>query len=248
MQLIRLLSLLLLFAVTLAAQPALDHARRAQAMLGPDVWSQLIRVENTARRSPYPRVVHALVFELAGILWFYTATDGTQSFSLHTNALAEEKADFAPLLRDIEPGFTRWTVMAPAGLEPLAIDDAPLPNGCFIESVAALRWQLGTGQRVEHPRLLSYYADTLSGLRGHTVLTYETERGMVVVDPGAPVERVTLSDHASADPLAVARALQGPDVMKARFIPMRLPESFNTGIAALKRAPVETLSLDAESS
>ena len=46
-------------------------------------------------------ILHALVFELAGMLWFYTAEDGTQSFSLRIDRLDAEKADFGPMLRDI---------------------------------------------------------------------------------------------------------------------------------------------------
>jgi hypothetical protein len=84
----------------------------AQTRLGTEVWSQVIRIENKTPAKGFPKVVHALVFELADILWFYDVAHGTQSFSMHKGRLAEEKADFAPLLRDIHAGFGRWTVVA----------------------------------------------------------------------------------------------------------------------------------------
>src|SRR5256885_1866204 len=90
------------------ADSSLAAAQRAQAELGPEVWSEVIRVENPARGSAYPRTFHALVFELADILWFYTAIDGTQSLSLRRGQAAADKANLTPLLRAIERGFARW--------------------------------------------------------------------------------------------------------------------------------------------
>ena len=170
-----------LVSVCFGADHSLVNARRAQALLGSDVWSEVIRIENDARNSRYPRSLHALVFELAGILWFYTEADGTQSFSLHQGQLAAEKANYAPLLRDIEPGFTRWTAVAAdvaAGnsLPP----EAPLPNGCFIESYAALRMLVARGVPVREPRLLSYYAQGKVRQAGHTVLAYAVDRAAIV--------------------------------------------------------------------
>ncbi|MCX6934404.1 MAG: hypothetical protein NTZ29_17245, partial [Verrucomicrobia bacterium] len=84
----RILSLAALWVlgvtVVLAGEPAdLTNARRAQAVLGADVWSQVIRIENSGSTGKYARTVHALVFEVAGILWFYHDSEGSQSFSLH---------------------------------------------------------------------------------------------------------------------------------------------------------------------
>ena len=114
-----LLSLLFFAAVALRADGSLADARYAQVLLGPGIWSCVIRIENDSRFSAYPRVAHALVFELDGVLWFYTDTDGTQSFSLYKHRLAEEKADFGPLLREIDRGFTSWKVVP---------SDAPAPR------------------------------------------------------------------------------------------------------------------------
>jgi hypothetical protein len=216
-----LLLTLLVFATALRADPSLDQVRRAQSLLGPDIWSQVIRVENHARASRYPRILHALVFELAGILWFYTATDGTQSFSLHAGRLAEEKANFSPLLRDIEPGFTRWSVV-PADRLPRVIPGLALRNGCFIESVAGLRERLARGEPMERPRLLSFYANTSSGVHGHTVLAYGHGEHVEVFDPGQPDKRFTFAKAFGPDALALARALEGPEVVKARYVSIEM--------------------------
>jgi len=101
----RRLVLLLLATASLRAGDSLAHARQARALLGPAFWSCVLRIENETRGGAYAPMLHALVFEFAGRLWFYTDANGTQSFSLHRGRLAEEKADFGPLLRDIEPGF-----------------------------------------------------------------------------------------------------------------------------------------------
>ncbi len=220
--------LLALFLLVAAASPGADlsllHVRRAQKLLGPEVWSEVIRVENTARRSHYPRTVHALVFELAGLLWFYTDTDGTQSFSLHRGRLAEEKADYAPLLRDIEPGFVRWSVVVD-GAENFE-EQAPgaaLPNGCFIESYAALRRLVAVGATVAEPRLLSYYGKSAQERQGHTVLAYSVPGHVVVIDPLRPDVKRDFPATLAADPKGLARALEGPVVAAARVLPLPLP-------------------------
>jgi len=209
-----------------AASP-LEDARRARALLGPGKWARVIRVENAAVRSAYPREVFALVFELGGILWFYTDADGTQSFSLHRNNLAAEKADFGPLLRDIEPGFARYEVL------PAVMDDSgtaarrgeDLPNGCFVESYAALRERVARGELIVRAQLLSYYVD-LGGRRlGHTVLTYETPGGAFVLDPLASSKRARrVGRRLTGDALELAQVLR-PDLTVARavWVPAALP-------------------------
>lgn len=211
-----------LLAGELRAGNALEHARRAQALLGPGVWSQVIRVENIAVSSVYPRVLHALVFELAGLLWFYTDTDGTQSISLRAGRLVEEKADFGPLLRDIEPGFKRWSVV-PDATGAVESERGTLPNGCFIASVAALRQRLAQGGTAGHARLLSYYVDTPAGLRGHTVLTCETRGQLEVIDPERPKRPRFFPGTLAADALGLARTMAGGRVSQARWVPVEFP-------------------------
>jgi hypothetical protein len=209
--------LLLIFALicgALRADGTLAAARHAQALLGPDTWSRVIAVENTAPESRYPRALHALVFELAGILWVYTAIDGTQSFSLHVGRLEEEKADFGPLLREIDPGFRRWHAVSVKPWRPKR--GAALPNGCFIESIVALRERLASGEPVRNPRLLSYFIGTPNGAVGHTVLVYEGPERIAVLDSAQPERRIRLPFTAGASPLVLARAIEGPGVLRAR--------------------------------
>ena len=221
---------LLLGIATLRADDSLEHARRAQALLGHDTWSQVIRIENSARESRYPAIVYALVFELAGLLWFYTDADGTQSFSLHTNRLEEERADFAPLLRDIDPGFTRWSVLTAASPATTEASEAALPNGCFIESVAALRARLALGAAAPNARLVSYYVRTQGGIKGHTVLAFETRDGVQVVDPTQAGRTFSVPRSKAKDPLALARAIDRSRVVNARELP--LPPAATTLMAA----------------
>jgi hypothetical protein len=211
---------LLCGAVSFASERnGLAHARRAQVLLGADVWSQVITVENKGTISRYPRTVHALVFELAGILWFYTDTDGTQSFSTYRGRLEADKANFAPLLREINRGFASWTVVAPdfTAREP---ESERLSNGCFIESVANLRERLVTGDDVSCPQLLSYYAASGNHLAGHTVLTYETAAGVQVIDPVDPTHPRLYPREFARNAVALGTALVGRLVAKAVWLPV----------------------------
>ena len=201
------------------ADVSLRNARRAQAELGAEFWSEVIRIENNSLASRYPRELHALVFELAGILWFYSDADGTQSLSLHRGRLAEEKADLAPLLRAIEPGFARWSVVpggagGPKGRRP------ELANGCFIDSIAVLRERLAHGAEIAGARLLSFYVDSKIGRAGHTVLTCETAQQIEVIDPLEPGRVRRFAVALGTDALALARALEGGSIVKARWVPL----------------------------
>ncbi len=209
----------MLLASLLRAATPLENARRAQALLGAGVWSQVIEIENAAGGARYPAVVHALVFEFAGILWFYTDADGTQSFSLHRGRLAAEKADFAPLLREIDPGFGRWTVLPSAPAASVALAELePLTNGCFIESVVALRARVAAGRPIRAPRLLSYYLNDGTARIGHTVLAYEVGGHVEIFDPGRPEARLSFPLRSAREPLALAQALEKRVVEKARFL------------------------------
>lgn len=201
------------------ASSPLDPVRRARALLGAETWARIVQVENTNPRSVYPPTVYGLVFELGGLLWFYTDTDGTQSFSMHRNNLAVEKADFAPLLRDIDPGFARHTIIEESpGATMRATDKVSLPNGCLIESYAALRERAASGEPILRARLLSYY---VRGRRaGHTVLAYETSAGLHVIDPAVSKQPRKVKQPPSDDALVLARKIERRlAIAEARWLP-----------------------------
>jgi hypothetical protein len=214
----RFLPLVVLLFAFARADESLLQARRAQTLLADDVWSQVIRIDNIALDSIYPRTVHALIFEFVGRLWFYCSVNGTQSFSLYADRLVEDKADLAPLLREIEPGFRRWVVLADG--------DAPagrLENGCFLESIATLRQRVAGGVDIAEPRLLSYYIDTPTGSRGHTVLVYRARGRTIICDPSQPETSFSFPVALARDAVKLARAFENLDVTKARLLPIPLP-------------------------
>ncbi|MEO7598953.1 MAG: hypothetical protein ABIV50_08470 [Opitutus sp.] len=212
-------SLLVVFAL-LARADSLENAQRARAMLGADVWSRVIRIENIAVASKYPPMLFAVVFELSGLLWFYTDADGTQSFSLHRHNLAAEKADFAPLLQDIDPGFVRWDVVpADSAVAPPA-GAGGLPNGCLIESFAYVRKLRAAGVDVRNAQLVSFYFDAEGTLAGHTVLAYEGRKGAFLIDPNNPTQPVRVGKRLPSEPLELARSLgkAGESIVQARAL------------------------------
>jgi hypothetical protein len=216
---------------------ALDDAIAARSMLGSDTWARLVRIDSSRsgsilRRGSYPRTVYALVFELSGILWFYTDVDGTQSLSLTRGTVARDEADPGPLFRSIDPGFTAWSwVEAPAQPRNPA---APRPrNACFIESVAALNRRVASGGEASAPRLLSYYVDTPGGRLGHTVLLFGTAAGLSAVNADDSDRPVLVPPDLVGDPRAVSAYLRGGPVSAARTLP----------IAGAHRPPREWASL-----
>lgn len=206
------------------APSGLDDALAARAMLGGERWARLVRIDNSPprslwRRSRYPKTVYALVFELSGILWFYTDADGTQSLSLTRGTVARDEADPGPLFRSIDPGFAAWSWTEPPP-GPRLPAPARLRNGCFIESVAALARRVGGGEEAGSPRLLSYYVDTPQGRLGHTVLLFDTAAGLSCVDAEDSDRVVLLPSELGTDPRALSGYLRGAPVAAARTLPI----------------------------
>ena len=221
-------------ATGLGVDGSLESVRRAQGLLEPRVWTEVIRIENSAASSRYPRVVNAMIFQLDSVLWFYTPTDGTQSLSLYRGRAEADKRDLGPLLAAIDAGFTQWEVLPQAGGPPHA--EARLPNGCFIESMAILFQKLAYGSRIENPRLLSYYVALPAGIRGHTVLQYTLGGKVQVIDPDRPSGIIRIHYANEDDPKSVADRIRG-DVAKARHLPLgefldRAPGRFYATIPA----------------
>jgi hypothetical protein len=203
-------------------QDGLSDAVAARSLLGPELWSRVVRIDNSedrgsAARTPYPRTTYGLVFELSGILWFYCDANGTQSLSVKAGAAEHDKLNLAPLLRLIMPRMASWSwVDSPGGVDPAA--KAQAPNSCFIECLALLERMADAPGEPFSPRLLSYYIDTPFGPLGHTVLVLRGREGTTAVDPDDPGSPVRIPAPADADAKSIARFLRGGDVASARTL------------------------------
>ena len=212
-----------MFVVSCSAS-SLENAERARALLGSDAWSRIIRVENTAKHSIYPHTVYALVFELSGLLWFYTDTNGTQSFSLYVNRLAEEKADFGPLLRAIDPGFETYEILRSKTSSTIGVIEPP-PFACLIESVAAARALAERGENIKRAELVWFYINVHESLQGHTVLAYENQDGAYLVDAAFPGGRIRVGATLPDKPTALAKNFEklGFAIVKTRQLSIEAP-------------------------
>lgn len=194
-------------------------------MLGHDTWSRVLKIRSAGRGGVYPAVVYATVFEFNGILWFFTDADGTQSLSLYKGRLEQDKTDLGPLLRAISPGF-RSFVELPDRAGPVRRDSYPkLRNGCFVESVHALRTLQARGEAIVEARLLLFYMASARGTIGHTGLVFTTTEGHFYWDPEVPSRFEPIADPAATAPIDVVRdVVARPDaarVQRALFVPVR---------------------------
>jgi hypothetical protein len=194
------------------------YAREASEMLGPTLWKRVICVHNTSAESRYPKTLGAVVFEMGGILWFYTSTDGTQSLSLRRGHAREDERDFGPLLIHIDPGLSRWDYDS-QGPGTAKRKNAVPPNACFVQSIALLRLSLSAGMSADHARLLSYYVAYPDGLKGHTVLYLETDGGPTIIDPLMQRSPFQVRNANPEDPKSVACCIRR-DVASARWVPI----------------------------
>jgi hypothetical protein len=206
------------------ASDGLSDARAARSILGPSVWSRIARIENPVPRGPlgrrpYPKTVFALIFELSGILWFYTDADGTQSLSVSRGSLDADEADPGPLFLNIDAGFARWSWVDDRSGDRSAVCAVP-PNGCFIASAAAYFRRIALGNRMEAPELLLYYVDTPGGRRGHTVLVFEAEHGLSAVDPDVSPRAVRIPAYVGSNPRSLAAYLRDGPIAVVRVLPI----------------------------
>lgn len=207
-------------------------AEQAQAMLGADTWSRVLRIKNDSPDARYGRDVFATVFEFNGMLWFYTDADGTQSLSRFEGRLEADKADLGPLLRGIHAGFYAFKELPERRGEEPGQGYRKLRNGCFIESVHTLRQLREAGQLVLEARLFMVYRKAGRDIVGHTSLVYSTPRGTFVWDPERPAVHEPVSERAQRTavelagvvgqtraPLHAARFLAMDEVGGARIDP-----------------------------
>jgi hypothetical protein len=221
--------LLLLFAATLQGDP-LTSAQHARALLGEGVRSRVLRIECKPDKHHAQAPLYALVFVLEGRLWFYTASEGTQSLSLEAGQVERDMTDPAPLLRTILPGFIRFADVTDLPIQG-GVWETPLPNGCFIECLA--RWHLLQGSQMppNEGGLLAFYFNSAAGLRGHTVLVYQRDGCRFVYDPETSRTEQPLPPSVGSVPLQIARAmypsfrnsLAAPE--KAQLLALRQPSA-----------------------
>ena len=210
---------------------SVHYARQASAMLGPTLWKRVLRIHNSSADGRYPPSLGAVVFEMGGILWFYTSTDGTQSLSLRRGHAWDDEQDFGPLLTHIDPGFSRWEY-DPDGAGPDEKGPVP-PNACFIQSIALLRQSLSMGVSAGRARLLSYYVTYPTGMKGHTVLFLQSDVGSTVIDPLMQRRPLAIRSANPADATSVANCIRR-DVTLARWVPVD-PEDFEVNRAETSR-------------
>ena len=89
-----------------------------------------------------------------------------------------------------------------------------------MESIANLRDRVVNGGVANRPKLLSYFYGSARIRPGHTVLTFETNEGVVVIDPVEPNRLRTFSGEMAKNATALSRALLGQMVSKALFVPV----------------------------
>lgn len=185
MQMLRLLRALLLLLVSLplvageAAPGALAHLLQARNELGTANWSTVVHLTSPDQSRP---AEDALVFEFADALWFYRPCDGTQSLSRRWHNVDTDRRQLSALIQGINPAYTSCREYLPEEIATTNPSTAPLPNGCFIQSVGEAR-RLARHNGAVNGCLLSYYAMTKDGQRGHTVLYYEDAKGSHLFDP-----------------------------------------------------------------
>jgi hypothetical protein len=197
---------LMLLAVTPLFAGSRESAFLAQKMLGPEIWSRVVRIESApGENNRFPAEYHGLVIAFADILWLYTDIDGTQNLSSRRGQLAADKENLGELLRGADPALVRFTEETAAPPE----RDLPtvLPNACFVACVK--HWQML--MKSKHPpkkaRLIACFPT--DAWTGHMLLEYRRGFSRVVFDPDRPDRQISIPFWVKQNALTTAtRALK----------------------------------------
>lgn len=213
---------LLLLLTAPAYAGSRESAFLAHDLLGPQVWSRVVRIENQApvaepaadpatptgpvSTGPYPAEFYGLVIAYADILWFYTEFDGTQNLSSRRGQLAADRARLGELLREVDPrllSVTEETERPPRSTLPDV-----LPNACFVSCLKHWQALAQAGRPPKQARLIACYPP--HSRSGHMILVYRRGLQRFVFDPDRPDQRIIIPFWSADDPLTIAsRALHG---------------------------------------
>jgi hypothetical protein len=180
-----------------------ESAFLAQDILGPDIWSRVVRIERAPLEGDRrPAEMYGLVVAFADILWYYNEYDGTQNLSTHQGRLSADKANLAQLLREIDPALIRFTEETER--PPPALMPDMVPNACFLSCLR--HWEML--QRSAHPpkrvRLIACFPPG-SPTQGHMILEYRRGLRRFVFDPDRPTQQITIPFWVSGNPLTTAK-------------------------------------------
>ncbi len=198
-------------------------ARQVQAMLDGHLWTQVVRMENKRPNRTLPAESWVTVFELGGRLWIYMPREGTRSLSVYRGRLTRDKANLRAVLKHLEEGYAGHEVVvaddrADAAMNLFAeteVTNDDIPNSCFVRSVAWFERLQGMDAPVEDAHLLLYFGGSGASRWGHTVLIYETLKGLFVWDPNEPEAARPVDVKRVSDALALARRVS-PGTVRSR--------------------------------
>jgi hypothetical protein len=192
----------------LALAGSRESAFRAQELAGPDVWSQVIRIENAEPRETarLPEHFYGLVVVFADIVWLYTEFDGTQNLSPRRGQTTADIANLGELLRAVDPHWVGFEVATQPPL-PAELPLSP-PNSCFPACVAQWQELMRTKRPPKEARLIACYAP--GRITGHMLLEFRKGWSRYVYDPERSLQPIRLRWGTGRDSLAVANAILAP--------------------------------------
>jgi len=200
------LMVLMLLAVTPLFASSRESAFLAQKLLGPQIWSRVVRIESApVDINQPPTEYYGLVIAFADILWFYTERDGTQNLSTRRGQLAADKANLGELLRTADPAMLRFA----EDLVPPPDWDLPaeLPNACFVACLKHWEALLQSGYPPKKARLIACFPT--NDRKGHMLLEYRRGLSRIVFDPDRPDHYISIPFWVGSNPLKTAtRALK----------------------------------------
>ncbi len=208
---------LIALGTLLQASGDIEHVLKARSLLGADLWSKVLKIQETSRTN---QVSYALVFEFNRVLWYYSPLEGTRSLSHRIGRAVEDKQRVLDLVKSLFPKLLLVeSIDIPQLSKPAG---GSIPNGCFISSIAALRDRASQLGNDCEAFLFSYYWRPKSLLVGHTVLLLKSARESLVVDLSRawPME-MSVEPSLAQNPKALAETID-PDikVLETRLLPV----------------------------
>lgn len=189
-------------ALAVRAGAGIDQALSAWNALGGVTPGRIVRFEIPPTPDGPARAVYSVVFAFDGLLWAYTAEDGSIPLGRLTTAESLSPELITARLTAVAPHISNLIFYADTSAPPGNFGSS-LVNGCVIGCIVRMIELLERGEQIDEAGFVFLQPDRRSSIAdprgplirsGHAVLVFRRGAQWFTIDPATPARTVAIGD------------------------------------------------------